>query len=211
MSGAASASRSWYVLRVSPRGMMQVRSGRTVGTRYVRRAVDLLERMGMRPFLPVGARWQLRSRYSRSKDMHRVTRPLMPGYLLIDPDEPPGGVNWYAIMELPFVLGVVCADGVPVRVSAGTGACGCGHGAGPRGFGFVIAAHREAPDAAEMHMPTNRTYAPGDRVEFVDTDAWEGQDLRVVSVDGARVTLEVSLLGSRVEVEAEARRVARVA
>ena len=210
------AGRSWYALRVSPRSLMltkRQRSRMVNGTRqpfteYVFPAEEALAARGFNPFVPTEGVWRRRSRYYRAKDRERVRRPLLTGYILIDPPEP---ADWFAIMSLPFVSGVIVRAGWPARIAKDDD-FDVRHPIPkdrfgramrlPQGLSEVVAKHTVIADENKIHMPTNRTFEVGDTVEMVEDplDAFKGLPIRVKDIEGDKTTILTTLFGAEVEI-----------
>lgn len=200
---------SWYALRVAPRSMMlskRQRSRMVNGVRqpfveYVFPAEEALAAQGFNPFVPTEGVWRRRSRYYKAKDRQRVRRPLLTGYILIDPQEP---VNWHAIMSLPFVSGVIIKSGWPARIAKEEPQRLDCHGLPmkdfyPRSLSAIAQKHTVVADESKIHMPSGRTFEPGDRVEIMD-DAFKDLPIIVKEIEGDRTTIITTLFGSEFEV-----------
>lgn len=215
-------SPSWYCLRVAPRSLILskrermelVNGAKTWVTEYVFPAEEALAQRGFRPFVPTEGAWRRRSRYYRAKDRQRVRRPLLTGYILIDPPEP---ANWLRIMSLDFVQGVIVRNGRPARIAKDEPRRMDRNGEIievprdiPRGLGPILAKHTEQAPEIQYHMPTGRTFNVGDRVELFD-ERFRGMPLTVKEIDGDRTRVLTVLFGADYEMSVDTWKLAKLA
>ncbi len=225
LNEASSAESSWYALRVLPRMMILSKRERTkwvngtkqIETHYVFPAEEALAMRGLRPFVPTEGAWRRRSRYYRDKDRQRVRRPLLTGYILIDPPEGPDGINWFSIMNLAFVTGVIVKNGRPARISK-TEATRRDHegnviaDAYPRSLAPILSKHTVVADEAKIDMPTGRAFEVGDTVEMFHDPLSAFQDLnfRVKEIEGDKAQIIATLFGADIDVEVDTWKLAKV-
>ncbi len=204
----------WYCLRVAPQSLAYSKRERfrvdqhgrrhivPTGTTYVFPAEEALEMRGMRPFVPTEGSWRRRSRYYREKDRQRVRKPLLTGYILIDPPEP---VRWDLILNMPIVIGVITNHlGEPVRIpkSDERDEYRLNTGQQPRSLSAVMAQHRTNALAEQEHMPTGRVFAVGDDVELTTTgEPWSGFRLIVKEIGIETTKVLAMMFGRESEVE----------
>lgn len=165
----------WLVFRVQPQAELV--------TAYAMR------KRSWAAWVPHETKWIASSRYDRLKK-REVRRPLIPGYLLCrfasaDPRE------WLRLLDLENVLGVLGRDGCALPVPARQVARLASEAANRRAKEF------------QRHMPTNRVFGLGDRVEVLTGPLAErpgevreillAEQVAVVEMEGVQARVKVSL------------------
>lgn len=154
------------------------------GTRMMASEV-LLRRAGFDVFIPVREVWRRENRFSKEKRL--VTYPMLGDWVFVG--WPTGRFNWFDLMRLDVVAGVMGTGGRPVQVSSAQVARLMKRW-GSKGL----------TPSEHQFMRTHAEFAVGDVVKIVDGPLI-GEEVRVVDINGPAVSAVLSALGGAFKVE----------
>lgn len=204
MSEITAQDMQWFACRVKRRqagGIRKVTTGGAFETyrdrtgRVRKRRVEgtgqsvflpehLLRRAGFEVFLPVKKVLRRKNRFSPEKVF--VSQPLLVDWVFVG--WPAGENRWRDLMALDVVAGVMGTGGRPVQVSSS------------RMMGLMRqwGGGHLSPEC-QRYIKTGCEFAVGD-VARVAAGPLDGQEVRIIDVDGPSVRALIAMLGGEIEV-----------
>lgn len=203
----------WYVVRTKPtanrnRTTQEVdcqmepyvdrlgrrRARRIKGTgRRVFVIESIFKQRGFETFLPARKVWRQRNRYKKQK--HLTAYPLFVGWIFVG--WPADEVRWKNLFGTPCVDWVVSVDGEPYQIP---------QSAMEDMFDRLGDDKTTAPDR-ERFMRTHQEFNIGDTVRVIE-GPFQGQEVRVVDLSGAKAKALIEILGGKREIDVDTRNLA---
>lgn len=143
----------------------------------------VLERYGLRTFVPIRREWRRRNAISKAKVLKPY--PIAPRYVFAGFE--PGVPLWFELFNLPIVSGVVGLEGEPAQIPA----------AAMVAFMQKTGGGLNAP-SVQRFMRTHHEFRAGDRVEITE-GPFAGMEVPVKAIEGHKATVLMQLFGGAVD------------